>query len=160
MSAAHIGCPQVKNTTDTGLPSVNTLSLRELCGKPGKAADLLTTLDAAGTDEARAEAMAQAEKACGTAFAAFGGGREGLAACAAIDALCESNAVEKLLSGFIVPLQARTPTPLPHPRLTDASSGELQTVRLCVLTRSGRASCTVFVTGWSGQGGAGDDRHG
>lgn len=86
---------------------MNTISLRELCGKPGRAAELLKQLDAAETEEARAEALGQAEKACGSAFGAFGGGREGLEACSAIDALCESNAIEKLLSGFIVPLQAR-----------------------------------------------------
>lgn len=98
---------QVKNKTDTGLPSVNSLTLRELCGKPGRAAELLTEYDAAESDDARSGVLAVAQKSLGSAYDAFGAGRDGVEACAAIDALCESNAVEKLLSGFIIPLQAR-----------------------------------------------------
>ena len=44
-------------------------------------------------------------KGYGKLYAAMGGGREGLEACVAVEALCEVNAIEKLLSGFIVPLQ-------------------------------------------------------
>ncbi|KAL0038670.1 hypothetical protein WJX79_002562 [Trebouxia sp. C0005] len=45
------------------------------------------------------------QKGYGKAYAAFKGGREGLEACAAIDALCELGAIDTLLSNFIKPLQ-------------------------------------------------------
>ncbi|KAL3138383.1 hypothetical protein ABBQ32_006185 [Trebouxia sp. C0010 RCD-2024] len=45
------------------------------------------------------------KKGYGRAYAAFGGGRDGLEACAAIDALCELGAIDTLLSNFIKPLQ-------------------------------------------------------
>lgn len=41
----------------------------------------------------------------GTAYAAFGGGVQGKAACHAIAALIEVSAISTLLSGFIQPLQ-------------------------------------------------------
>jgi len=99
----------VAHTTDTGLPSVNSQTLRALCGKPGAAAAQLAKVQEHANDEgAQAEALQQAAAALGNlgAYKAFGGGEKGLRACAAIDALCESVAIEKLLSGFIVPLQA------------------------------------------------------
>ena len=43
---------------------------------------------------------------CGTAFLAFGGGKEGAEACAAIDALNDVAAIDTLLSNFIIPLQS------------------------------------------------------
>jgi len=46
-----------------------------------------------------------AEGGFGTLYAVFGGGKEGLEACAAVDSLCNSNAIDTLLSNFIVPLQ-------------------------------------------------------
>jgi hypothetical protein len=48
-----------------------------------------------------------ASKGYGKLYATFGGGREGLEACAAVEALCEVGAIDKLLSAFIVPLQVR-----------------------------------------------------
>ena len=53
-------------------------------------------------------AALQAEAArdgIGRLYAAAGGGRAGLEACAAVDQLCEVSAVDTLLSNFIVPLQ-------------------------------------------------------
>ena len=41
----------------------------------------------------------------GSLYCAFGGGEEGLMACAAIDALCEVGLIDKLLGTFIKPLQ-------------------------------------------------------
>lgn len=45
------------------------------------------------------------DKGFGKAYAAFGGGKEGLEACVALEALCEMSAIEKLLTAFIIPLQ-------------------------------------------------------
>lgn len=45
------------------------------------------------------------KKQCGTAFDAFGGGKDGVEACAAIDALNDVAAIDTLLSNFIIPLQ-------------------------------------------------------
>uniref|UniRef100_A0A061RMH8 DNA polymerase I n=2 Tax=Tetraselmis sp. GSL018 TaxID=582737 RepID=A0A061RMH8_9CHLO len=50
------------------------------------------------------EAEARA-KGLGSLYAAFGGGIAGLEACAATDALVEINAIDTLLSNFILPLQ-------------------------------------------------------
>ena len=47
-------------------------------------------------------------KGVGTLYSAFGGGREGLEASAAVDSLCELAAIDTLLSAFIVPLQGPT----------------------------------------------------
>ena len=51
---------------------------------------------------------APAPKGVGTLYSAFGGGREGLEASAAVDSLCELAAIDTLLSAFIVPLQGPT----------------------------------------------------
>ncbi|KAK9818799.1 hypothetical protein WJX74_001704 [Apatococcus lobatus] len=45
------------------------------------------------------------QKGFGKLYAAFGGGKEGLEACAAVDALCNVGAIDTLLSNFILPLQ-------------------------------------------------------
>lgn len=58
--------------------------------------------------ELEAEAKA---KGYGSLYAAFGGGIPGLRACAAADALVEINAIDTLLSNFIVPLQVGRPVP-------------------------------------------------
>ena len=46
-------------------------------------------------------------KGLGTAYASFGGGREGLEACIALNALCDISAIDTLLSNFIISLQAK-----------------------------------------------------
>ena len=43
--------------------------------------------------------------AYGTAYAAFGGGQEGMEACHAIAALCDVCTIDSLISNFILPLQ-------------------------------------------------------
>ena len=89
--------------TTTGLPAVSGLVLRQLAGKPGAARAVVdewdTLTDAEKTDDAL-------KKRCGGAFLAFGGGKEGAEACAAIDALNDVAAIDTLLSNFIVPLQS------------------------------------------------------
>jgi len=52
--------------------------------------------------------VSPAPKGVGTLYSAFGGGREGLEASAAVDSLCELAAIDTLLSAFIVPLQGPT----------------------------------------------------
>jgi hypothetical protein len=68
-----------------------------------------------GSGKAAAEAEAQQRlealqregeaMGLGTMYAAMGGGRGGVEACAALEALCDVSAVDKLLSAFLVPLQ-------------------------------------------------------
>jgi len=54
----------------------------------------------------RAELESEAKaKGYGKLYAAMGGGKEGLEACVAIEALCEVSAIDKLLTAFIIPLQ-------------------------------------------------------
>ncbi|KAK3279840.1 hypothetical protein CYMTET_12292 [Cymbomonas tetramitiformis] len=65
-------------------------------------------LDASENPATKQELLKEAEDKCGgkaKAFDAFNGGREGLSACSAIDALCEMAAIDTLLSNFIIPLQ-------------------------------------------------------
>lgn len=68
------------------------------------------------TEAQRADLRAEAKKnGYGDLYAAFGGGRAGLEACAAFDALCDVNAVDTLLSNFILPLQSNN-IGTPHER--------------------------------------------
>jgi hypothetical protein len=97
--------------TASGLPAASTPVLKALAGKNPR--ELLNQLDAVDADAADAaeatEAILQkAAKVCGRAFDAFGGGRRGLEACAAFDALCDIAAIDTLLSSFILPLQVRS----------------------------------------------------
>ena len=89
--------------TATGLPAVSSVVLRQLAGKPGAARQLLDGWDDLSEQDREEEAL---QKACGTAFLAFGGGKEGVEACAAIDALNDVAAIDTLLSNFIIPLQS------------------------------------------------------
>ncbi|KAL6999320.1 DNA-directed DNA polymerase [Sarracenia purpurea var. burkii] len=94
--------------TVTGWPSVSGDALKTLSGKVSAEFDF--------TDEAHqlllddnTENLPVAsdgrEPAYGTAYAAFGGGREGKEACHAIAALCEVCSIDSLISNFILPLQ-------------------------------------------------------
>jgi DNA polymerase-1 len=89
--------------TTTGLPAVSGVVLRQLAGKPGEARAVVDEWDALPDSEKTEEAL---RKRCGGAFLAFGGGKEGAEACAAIDALNDVAAIDTLLSNFIVPLQS------------------------------------------------------
>ena len=93
---------QVQTFTATGLPAVSSVVLRALAGKPGVARALMDTWDSLSDKEKSEEAL---KKACGAAFDAFGGGQEGVQACAAIDSLNDVAAIDTLLSNFIIPLQ-------------------------------------------------------
>lgn len=102
----HPGPLVAATHTASGLPSCSSLTLRALVGKPGLAAELLARWDDTAADQAVRDATeALAAKQCGGVYAAFGGGREGLRAAAAVDALCEASAVDTLLTNFILPLQ-------------------------------------------------------
>jgi DNA polymerase I-like protein with 3'-5' exonuclease and polymerase domains len=61
----------------------------------------------AEAEAARLESLQREGEAMGlgTMYAAMGGGREGVEACCALEALCDVSAVDKLLSAFLVPLQ-------------------------------------------------------
>lgn len=63
-------------------------------------------LSAADAGQLQAEAK---KGGLGSMYAAYGGGVAGLRACAAVDALVEVNAIDTLLSNFILPLQVRPP---------------------------------------------------
>ncbi|QDZ19172.1 DNA polymerase I [Chloropicon primus] len=89
----------VEHTTPSGWPGANTPMLRGLAGTQGVAKKLLRENT---SDLSEKEAK---ELGLGTAYTAFGGGREGLRACAAMDALCDVAAIDTLLSNFIIPLQ-------------------------------------------------------
>ncbi|KAK3285021.1 hypothetical protein CYMTET_7356, partial [Cymbomonas tetramitiformis] len=94
--------------TASGVPAVSAPALRDLAGNPGHAHALLQKLDASENPATKQELLKEAEDKCGgkaKAFDAFNGGREGLSACSAIDALCEMAAIDTLLSNFIIPLQ-------------------------------------------------------
>ncbi|KAL0051060.1 hypothetical protein WJX82_001248 [Trebouxia sp. C0006] len=72
--------------------------------EPGKQQSAGVVISAAIQSASQMDAEAS-QKGYGKAYAAFKGGREGLEACAAIDALCELGAIDTLLSNFIKPLQ-------------------------------------------------------
>jgi len=91
----------VEHTTPSGWPGANTPMLRILAGAPGVAQKLLGEAEE-GLAFSNAEATS---KGLGKAYEAFGGGREGVRACAAMDALCDVAAIDTLLSNFIIPLQ-------------------------------------------------------
>lgn len=111
-----------KDFTASGLPSVSSLILRNFVGGAGRATQLLERHDEILAQQPAGEArdtqlaavQEQGAKLCGDCLAAFGGGREGLQAASAIDALCEAGAINTLLSGFILPLQARGWPPVPR----------------------------------------------
>lgn len=94
--------------TETKLPSTSIKTLRAMAGKPGAAADVLKrwqAADVAADSEELKKIHEAAGNTCKILYNAFGGGRAGLEAAVAIDALCEAAAVETLLTNFIVPLQ-------------------------------------------------------
>ena len=93
---------QVMTYTATGLPAVSSVVLRALAGKPGAARSIMDNWDELPDEEKTEDKL---KKQCGTAFDAFGGGKDGVEACAAIDALNDVAAIDTLLSNFIIPLQ-------------------------------------------------------
>ncbi|CAA0813954.1 DNA polymerase I B- chloroplastic/mitochondrial [Striga hermonthica] len=101
--------------TASGWPSVSGDVLRSLAGKVSADFDFLDEEN----DEEQPENMSTKDSechqanpiseidtsACGEAYSAFGGGQAGIEACHAFAALCESCAIDSLLSNFIIPLQ-------------------------------------------------------
>ncbi|CAL9778835.1 unnamed protein product [Musa acuminata subsp. burmannicoides] len=108
--------------TAVGLPSVSGYALKVFAGKVSNNQNFLID-DASyqsGSDEEvnddhdSTEEMTEMSYVLthdedtsdyGTAYKAFGGGKEGRAACQAIAALCDVCSIDSLISNFIVPLQ-------------------------------------------------------
>ncbi|KAG8066421.1 hypothetical protein GUJ93_ZPchr0004g39233 [Zizania palustris] len=94
--------------TASGWPSVSGDALRSLAGK--LPTDLVFTIDDAEDDECSSSSSISEHDLndtayYGTAYEAFGGGKEGKEACRAIAALCEICSIDSLISNFILPLQ-------------------------------------------------------
>ena len=151
--------------TPSGAPAVSTPVLRALAGRPGAAKralagdgavegvpldDDLTPPDTPATADddgapapppsvtAAPASLAHEADALGVGplYAAFDGGRPGLEACAAVDALVEAAAIDTLLSNFITPLQG------PAISSRDPATGGLGRVHcsLNINTETGRLS--------------------
>ncbi|KAG8046620.1 hypothetical protein GUJ93_ZPchr0008g11438 [Zizania palustris] len=95
--------------TPSGWPSVSGDALRSLSGKIPT--DHIYTMDDDGThgeDGSNLELLEQDiedTSLYGTAYKAFGEGKNGKEACHAIAALCEICSIDSLISSFIIPLQ-------------------------------------------------------
>ncbi|GAB4824725.1 hypothetical protein Ancab_007590 [Ancistrocladus abbreviatus] len=91
--------------TTTGWPSVSGDVLKILAGKVSAEYDFGDdTSELQSFDNSKAEELFDSS-AYGTAYAAFGMGKEGREACHAIAALCEVCSIDSLISNFILPLQ-------------------------------------------------------
>jgi DNA polymerase-1 len=92
--------------TPSGWPSVSGDVLRSLAGKIPT--EHIYTIDDSDEDSSGSEDPEQEideNSSYGTAYEAFGGGKQGKAACHAIAALCEICSIDSLISNFILPLQ-------------------------------------------------------
>ncbi|EES11511.2 hypothetical protein BDA96_06G255600 [Sorghum bicolor] len=90
--------------TASGWPSVSGDALRNLAGKVPS--DLVySTDDECGSHSEISNCDLEDTSSYGTAYDAFGGGKEGKEACHAIAALCEICSIDSLISNFILPLQ-------------------------------------------------------
>ncbi|CAD6259379.1 unnamed protein product [Miscanthus lutarioriparius] len=94
--------------TASGWPSVSGDALRNLAGKVPS--DLVYSTDDVNDDECGSHSEIsncdlEDTSSYGTAYDAFGGGKEGKEACHAIAALCEICSIDSLISNFILPLQ-------------------------------------------------------
>ncbi|CAL9057631.1 unnamed protein product [Musa banksii] len=91
--------------TASGWPSVSGDSLKVLAG--------MVSLNQTSDDQNLTEDIAEVADICtdedtsasGTAYEAFGEGKDGREACQAIEALCEVCSIDSLISNFILPLQ-------------------------------------------------------
>lgn len=108
--------------------------------------DVFATVDEDGappppppSDKGKESKNAPAPKGVGTLYAAFGGGREGLEASAAVDSLCELAAIDTLLSAFIVPLQGPTAATRVDRRDPNSPLGRIH-CSLNINTETGRLS--------------------
>ncbi|GMH39050.1 hypothetical protein BSKO_06948 [Bryopsis sp. KO-2023] len=145
--------------TAGGWPASSAPALKSLVGKPGAARKVLEEqyqvvqgpdntdlLDDGLDDEEEVQEEVQPEPTyaeeyksrvnadklgIGKLFTAFNGGRQGLEACVAVESLLEVNAIDTLLSSFILPLQEdniKTPNGRIHASLN-------------INTETGRLSC-------------------
>lgn len=103
---------QTDKYTDSGWPSVSGDALKSFAGKIAR--DQIYLSDDANESYSDGESEIPNVKSVsnnvdkfvyGTAYQAFGEGREGREACHTIAALCEVCAIDSLISNFIVPLQ-------------------------------------------------------
>lgn len=103
--------------TASGWPSVSGDALKALAGKISANFEIMSEADdnveevsassSDGLSVANNEAPCTEPEASGygTAYKAFGGGKEGIEACHAIASLCENCSIDSLISNFILPLQ-------------------------------------------------------
>jgi len=95
--------------TPSGWPSVSGDALRSLAGKIPT--EHIYTIDDNEGDEEDTSGSEHSEQevdeslSYGTAYEAFGGGKNGKEECNAIAALCEICSIDSLISNFILPLQ-------------------------------------------------------
>lgn len=106
---------QIDTYTASGLPSVSADALKVFAGNIPS--DQIYRIDNACNDEYVTEegimdyqnltdtGTDYEDCSYGTAYAAFGGGKKGREACEAIAALCETSAIDSLITNFIIPLQ-------------------------------------------------------
>lgn len=91
--------------TASGWPSVSGDALKLLAGNISAEYDWTEETDeTVVVDDGGKAAKAMTSK-YGTAYEAFGGGKEGKEACHAIASLCEVCSIDSLISNFILPLQ-------------------------------------------------------
>uniref|UniRef100_A0A803LSZ9 DNA-directed DNA polymerase n=1 Tax=Chenopodium quinoa TaxID=63459 RepID=A0A803LSZ9_CHEQI len=93
--------------TASGWPSVSGDALKAIAGKVSAEYDFSSddVEDPLNDDLQNSERKDVDISAYGTAYAAFGGGQEGMEACHAIASLCEVCSIDSLISNFILPLQ-------------------------------------------------------
>ncbi|XP_010267695.1 PREDICTED: DNA polymerase I A, chloroplastic/mitochondrial [Nelumbo nucifera] len=98
--------------TATGWPSISGDALKNLSGKVSAEYELTDDSYGFQSDESSETPLEETDNAVnekasayGTAYSAFGGGKEGREACHAIAALCEVCSIDSLISNFILPLQ-------------------------------------------------------
>ncbi|CAL4893473.1 unnamed protein product [Urochloa decumbens] len=91
--------------TPSGWPRVSVNALKSLAGKiPTKY--IYTMDDMQGDDEdTSGSENPDGDSSYGTAYEAFGGGKNGKEACHAIAALCQICSIDSMISQFILPLQ-------------------------------------------------------
>lgn len=113
ITICHLGFEmQTEMYTATGWPSVCGDALKALAGKVSADTHEFCSDGSDETDLTFDEGKGPTSRAddvdtsvYGTAFGAFGGGKEGMVACHAIAALCEVCSIDSLISNFILPLQ-------------------------------------------------------
>ncbi|KAK1281430.1 hypothetical protein QJS04_geneDACA018197 [Acorus gramineus] len=133
------GNMQTEIFTNSGWPSVGGDALKTFAGKVSADQYFMDPnygFQSESTEEIPLDSEEEdqfKEDACsyGTAYDAFGGGREGKEACHAIAALCEVCSIDSLISNFILPLQG------------DHISGKSGRIHcsLNINTETGRLSC-------------------